>query len=288
MSEFTKSLNITNVTDTALWVAAYRAEESKRDKSLFKDSYSEILVGDNGIRLATKTQGSRYTAWSVVIRTIIIDQFIQELITEGIDTIINLGAGLDTRPYRLILPPQLNWIEIDFSSIITYKNIVLKDAIPNCKLERHSIDLTNDLLRNTFLDNLSLTSKKTLIITEGVIPYLSNEEAQSLAQSLYKHKNFEYWITEYYSPEILQLLRTKKRIEQMENSPFLFYPDDWFKFFNNEGWVDLTTKYFGEESIKNGRTPPTPGWVKAQGLEKDKKTLTLLNKYLGYTLYQRT
>jgi O-methyltransferase involved in polyketide biosynthesis len=36
----------------------------------------------------------------------------------SMDTVLNPGAGLDTRPYRLKLPSQLNWIEIDFPKII--------------------------------------------------------------------------------------------------------------------------------------------------------------------------
>ena len=65
--------------------------------------------------------GSRYTGWSVVIRTHIIDSYIRELIQEGVDTIVNLGAGLDTRPYRLDLPPSLHWIEVDFPHMIQLK-----------------------------------------------------------------------------------------------------------------------------------------------------------------------
>ena len=117
---------IQDVTDTALWVAAYRAEETARKDALFKDHFATLLVGDLGAKLATRTQGSRYTAWSVVIRTFIIDDFIQNLIAQGIDTVINLGAGLDTRPYRLNLPKSLRWVEVDFPKIINLKNEKLK------------------------------------------------------------------------------------------------------------------------------------------------------------------
>ena len=110
-----------DVTDTALWIAAYRAEESMRNDALFKDPYASLLIGDTGTILAKRTQGSRYTAWSVIIRTLIIDKFILDLIPNDIDTVINLGAGLDTRPYRLGLPKNLRWIEIDFPTIIKLK-----------------------------------------------------------------------------------------------------------------------------------------------------------------------
>lgn len=282
MTTMTKPIN--DVSDTALWIAAYRAQESERKDAFFKDPYASLLVGEEGIKIATYTQGSRYTSWSVVIRTVIIDRFIKKILNEGIDTVINLGAGLDTRPYRLDLPAQLNWIEVDFPRIVELKEERLKNILPNCQLQRLALDLSNNETRKDFLANINEKSKKVLILTEGVVPYLTNDEAKDLALDLHSNSNFHYWITEYYSPEILEFLRTPKRLKQMENSPFQFYPEDWFGFYNEHGWEIIETQYFGIESEKLGRTPPTPGWLKRAA---DKGKIESVKKYLGYTLYRR-
>ncbi len=280
------NIEINDVTDTAIWVAAYRAEESLRKDALFHDKFASLLIGDTGKLVATRTQGSRYTAWSVVIRTLIIDQFIERLLKENIDTVINLGAGLDTRPYRLNLPEKLRWIEVDFPKIIEHKNELLAAEKPKCQLERLSLDLSVPELRDNFLSQVSNESKRVLVITEGVIPYLSNADARSLADSLYQYENFHYWITEYYSPEILEFLRTPKRLSQMKNAPFLFYPDNWFNFFKESGWNEIETKYFGLESEKHGRTPPTPGWLKHTS-ELTPEKIHSVKKYLGYSIYKK-
>ena len=276
---------INDVTDTALWVAAYRAEESLRPDALFNDSFASLLVGEEGSLIALRTQGSRYTAWSVVIRTLIIYRFMQDLIPQNIDTVLNLGAGLDTRPYRLDLPPSLRWIEVDFPKIIDHKDSILKNDTPKCKLERVKLDLSNEELRNIFLKKISNESRKVLVLTEGVIPYLKNTEARSLADALRSQLNFKYWITEYYSPEILNFLRTPKRLHEMKNAPFQFYPDDWFKFFEESGWTQLETKYFGVESQKLGRTPPTPGWLKNVQFDEEKLKESM-KYYLGYSIFK--
>jgi methyltransferase (TIGR00027 family) len=274
---------INDVTDTALWVAAYRAEETERKDALFRDPLARVLVGDKGALMAMRTQGSRFTAWSVVIRTTIIDQFIQELIEKKkIDTVLNLGAGLDTRPYRLAIPKDIRWIEVDFPKIIAHKNNLLKDEMPKCRLERRELDLSIDEERRSFFSSVSASSKKVLILTEGVVPYLSNNDVKTLAQDLLDQKKFEYWITEYYSPEILQFLRTPKRLNQMKNAPFLFYPDDWFGFYKAAGWIQLETKYFGIESEKLGRTPPTPAWIDDPAKKEAAKS------FLGYSILERT
>ncbi len=289
-------IEINHVSDTALWVAAYRAFESSRRDALFKDEFAKLLIGDHGARLATYTQGSRYTAWSVVIRTLIIDQFILELLARKaakpdakyapIDSVINLGAGLDTRPYRMNLPKDLHWIEIDFPEIIKNKNDQLKDVMPNCQLKRISADLTSLPERNQIYKELSQGFKNSIILTEGVIPYLSNNEADTLARELFNFDFVNYWITEYYSPEILTFLRTPKRLKQMENAPFKFYPEDWFLFFKERGWEQVKTLYFAAESKKYGRTPPTPGWLKNSGLS-NQDVVEKTKNYLGYTIYQK-
>jgi methyltransferase (TIGR00027 family) len=278
---------INDVTDTALWIAAYRAKETKKKDALFQDPYAALLIGDTGDLIATRTQGSRYTAWSVVIRTKIIDDFILELISKNIDTVINLGAGLDTRPYRLPLPINFRWIEVDFPKIIHHKEYILKNMIPNCHLQRFAIDLSNSILRDQFFDRVSAGSKNVLILTEGVIPYLSNEDVFSLATKLHQYDNFLYWITEYYSPLILQFLRTPKRLKQMEKAPFLFYPENWFEFFKATGWSETETKYFGVESSALGRTPPTPGWLKNEHLQISKEQRDEVNYFLGYSILKK-
>ena len=60
-----------------------------------------------GKAIARKMRGSKYTKWSVIIRTCVIDELLHQAIAGGVNTVINLGAGLDARPYRLQLPASL-------------------------------------------------------------------------------------------------------------------------------------------------------------------------------------
>jgi len=92
---------IQHSSDTALLTAGWRAMESSRSDALFHDPLAAGLAGERGLRIArTRPEG----AWVVAIRTVLIDAFLQSAISSGIDTVINLGAGLDTRPYRMHLP----------------------------------------------------------------------------------------------------------------------------------------------------------------------------------------
>ena len=87
----------------------------------------------------------------MVIRTYLIDQAIMEEVKNGIDMVVCLAAGLDTRPYRLDLPKNLKWIEVDLPDITKYKTEVLKDETPRCELERIILDLSLKEEREVFL-----------------------------------------------------------------------------------------------------------------------------------------
>ncbi|MES1195491.1 MAG: class I SAM-dependent methyltransferase, partial [Steroidobacter sp.] len=120
---------IRDVSDTALWVAAYRAKESARPDAKFHDPLASVLVGERGRVIAESMPGSGMMQWVMVLRTLAIDRLITHAINTDADMVVNLGAGLDTRPYRLELPTTLHWIEIDFPNIIELKNERLKDQV---------------------------------------------------------------------------------------------------------------------------------------------------------------
>src|SRR6266850_2251843 len=104
---------IRNISDTALWVAVYRARESDRPDALFRDPYARRLAGERGEQIAkTMEKGQRYE-WPYTARTVRFDQIVREQIAQGADTVVNLAAGLDTRPYRMELPASLRWFEVD-------------------------------------------------------------------------------------------------------------------------------------------------------------------------------
>jgi len=86
-------------------VAAWRARESERPDALFREPLAARLAGEHGRRIIEHLPRRTFVGgWSAVIRTCIIDDLIRSSVAEGTDTVLNLGAGLDTRPYRMDLP----------------------------------------------------------------------------------------------------------------------------------------------------------------------------------------
>ena len=127
---------IGNVSDTARWVAYYRAMESERPDALFHDPFARRLAGERGRAIVEKMPKGRAFAWPMIVRTALMDEIILRVIAQDrVDCVLNLAAGLDVRPWRLPLPPALRWVDVDLPGILNYKTEMLKDVKPACRYE---------------------------------------------------------------------------------------------------------------------------------------------------------
>ncbi|HWA08297.1 MAG TPA: SAM-dependent methyltransferase [Opitutaceae bacterium] len=280
-----------HVSDTALWVAHYRAEESERPDALFHDPYAKRLAGERGRRFAENMgPTSRYTRWTLVIRTVIIDRFIEAAIRDaGIDTVLNLGAGLDSRPYRMTsLPASLRWIEVDHPQIIDHKESLLAAEKPRCRLERIRLDLADRPARQRLLADISRTSGRVLVLTEGVLPYLTESAVSDLAADLHAQPNLPLWIAEYFALESYRYLNHPRQRHRMRNTPFRFFPPDWLAFFRTRGWLPQETRYIGVETKTLGRRAPYPWFAHILRLLIPRDRWQRAQRMTGYILFSRS
>jgi methyltransferase (TIGR00027 family) len=279
---------IKDVSDTAFWVANYRALETERADALFRDPLARHLSEERGKKIAATMPMSAMIGWMVVIRTCIIDDYIKFAIAQGVDTIVNLGAGLDTRPYRMDLPESLRWVEADYPHVIEYKEQRLSGERPRCQLERVKIDLADLPERRKMLSSVNERAASILILTEGVVPYLSVEETASLADDLSALNHVSYWVVDYFSPEAHRRRQGMQR--KMKNAPFKFSPKDWFGFFGEHGWWSKEIRYLPEESDRLGRPIPLP-WrlkivIKFRQLFLSTERRETFRKFAAYVILQ--
>src|ERR1035437_714924 len=160
--------SVRNISDTARWVAYFRARETQRPDALFRDPYAERLAGELGFHIAnTLPEGNKHE-WAWVARTYLFDQFLSREIQDGATLVLNLAAGLDARPYRMRLPPTLQWVEVDLPEIISYKEEVLGNEKPKCQLERVSLDLSDGPARRKLFAELGGRANKIAVASDGL------------------------------------------------------------------------------------------------------------------------
>jgi len=247
---------IRNISDTARWVAAYRARETDRPDALFKDPLAKRLAGLHGQQIAETLALRKDISWPWVTRTVLFDRFITEQVAAGAKQIINLAAGLDTRPYRMDLPASLTWVEADLPGLLAEKEAALAGEQPRCKLERIACDLVDIPARRELFDQLNARNLPTLVVTEGLIIYLTNEQAGSLATDLAARPNFNRWVFEVASPRLLLMLR-KRMAHQLDGAGAVlrFAPPEGPAFFEPFGWKAVDVRSFFKTAAKLGRLP---------------------------------
>jgi methyltransferase (TIGR00027 family) len=228
---------VRNVSDTARWVAFFRAKETQRPDALFRDPYAERLAGEDGFQIANTLQDGNKHEWAWVARTYLFDQFLSRAIASGADLVLNLAAGLDARPYRMDLPAALQWVEVDLPEIISYKREILADEKPRCRLERIALDLSDEHARQDLFANLDARAASIVVASEGLLIYFSPEDVASLARDLSAKEHFRSWIIDLASPGQLRLMQrtTGKQLSEA-GAAFKFGPREGAQFFAPYGW----------------------------------------------------
>lgn len=254
---------IRNVSDTALWVAMYRALESERPDALFLDPYARELAGEHGREIVERLPKAKRLAWPMVVRTQILDELIQDSVEQdGFDTVLNLACGLDTRPHRLALPARLRWVEADLPEIIEYKSARLKEARAFCRLERYAVDLTDMDQRRALFARVGAAANRVLIVTEGLLAYLGGEQVKTLAADLRQPASFQRWLTDLMSPRALKIAqRHFARQASGAPLPFQFGPKQHAEFFRPLGWTPLKFHSFWDEGRRLKRSVRGAGFA---------------------------
>jgi methyltransferase (TIGR00027 family) len=244
---------ISHVSDTARWTALHRATESARPDALFRDPLAERLAGEQGRAIVANVPWTNRSGWWLVARTKIIDDAIAASLANGCDRILNLAAGLDTRPYRLDLPSELTWIEADLPKLLAEKTQLLADQTPRCRLTRTAVDLADPHARDAFFNDALDGATKAFVLTEGLSMYLEAADIAALSGAL-KRPEVAWWMLDFAFPGL------KKQINKniagiSENAPFKFAPENGLAFFEDLGWRAVEAESVFEAAHRFHRLP---------------------------------
>jgi len=227
---------IRNISDTARWTAFRRALENDRDDALFRDHLARRLAGQRGEDIHRQMAGPGGD-WSLALRTYLIDRVVLSSVEKGADSVVNLAAGLDTRPYRMTLPPTLQWIEVDLPAILEEKEQLLRGEKPVCRLERAPLDLADVSARQKLFARIGNSARNTLVVSEGLVCYLEPADVTSLAKDLAAPATFRRWVLDLMSPGLMKMLmKTWAGHFDYAGSPLKFAPAEGPEFFLPAGW----------------------------------------------------
>jgi methyltransferase (TIGR00027 family) len=167
---------------TGLTVAGIRAEETARPDRLFADPLAAAFVAAAGSppSRATSRQAAALRLW-IVARTVFLDELITAACADGVRQVVLLGAGFDTRAFRLPWPPGVRCFELDTGDVLAAKQQVLTEqgAVAGCERIVVPTDLGGDwppALRAAGLDPVW----PAIWVAEGLLVYLSPGQVDRL------------------------------------------------------------------------------------------------------------
>jgi methyltransferase (TIGR00027 family) len=186
----------TEVGWTALLTAYGRAQESAAADPLFSDPFAADFVAQAADvklnarqplpRLGPARDDDSSTLWTsfrfyFAQRTPFYDRKVIQAVDDGIRQVVILGAGLDSRAYRLGLPTDLRLFEIDQAAVLKFKAEVLdrRHARPTCQRIPLIADVTGGLAEPLQASGFD-PSKPTLWVAEGLLMYLTRHTADRL------------------------------------------------------------------------------------------------------------
>jgi methyltransferase (TIGR00027 family) len=247
---------VQDISDTALWVAVHRARETERPDALFRDPLARRLAGERGERItAALAEGDQYE-WPWAMRTLLLDQVIAARVARGTDMVINLAAGLDTRPYRMDLPASLQWVEVDLPGLVAQKDDSLAGERPRCRLERIGMDLADQPKRRALLADLGRRARRVLTVTEGLLIYLPARDVENLATDLAEPPSFEHWATDLASPGLVAMLQKKMGpLLARAKAALQFGPAAGPHFFEPFGWAPVEVHSLFKAAARHRRLP---------------------------------
>jgi methyltransferase (TIGR00027 family) len=280
---------IEHISDTARWVAVYRAMETERRDAIFRDPFASRLAGEKGRAIVDGMKRGRAMAWAMIVRTAVFDEIILERVRNGnADVVLNLAAGLDARPWRMKLPPTLRWIDVDLPGILDHKTEIMKHETPVCRYEVVRLDLADVPKRQALFAQIDAEASRVLVVSEGLVVYLTPADVGGLARDLHSARRFQWWVFDLASPRLLAVMQKMwGRNLDAGNAPFQFAPAESTNFFLPFGWEEREYRPVIDDARRLHREMNMMWLWRFLGRFQSKKTKQELQRFSGTVLLGR-
>jgi methyltransferase (TIGR00027 family) len=244
------------VTGTARWIAAARARESARPDALFSDPWAADLAGTEGRdRLAASERVSGRENPFLPVRT----RFFDDLLTGATwaEQVVLLGAGMDTRAYRLDLHPGAVVFEVDVPEVFAAKNEVLDAVAPRSRRREVRADLGGEW-EPALLDTGFDPARSTVWLAEGLLFYLTADTVgRVLDTCAHACRTRALFAADIVGTGLLDLPGMQPLVERRHTSGtgLPFCTDQPAELLSTHGWHADSVVQVGQPQASFGRLP---------------------------------
>jgi methyltransferase (TIGR00027 family) len=248
-------------------VAANRAMETARPHALYRDPLAHDLAGDEGRATWRALRESMWPGYatgpdpylSISIR-FFDDAILDAVRMAAIDQVVIVGAGLDTRAFRLEWPrpSDLHVFEVDIAEVFEYKERVLHRlaAQPGCQRSTIVTSPHGSMKRALRRAGFNATRNTAFLIER--MQYVPADRADRLLREISALASEGSWIGfGIASDETLRSAFMQPYLRKLEAAglpPWLFGAGDPNAWLASHGW-NARSRVFGAPDISYGRWP---------------------------------
>jgi methyltransferase (TIGR00027 family) len=158
-------------------------QDAESEKPVCGDGFAKVFMSEEGLRILEKFKDEVNPNTSNVARARLIDDLLREELSANPSLrVVLIGAGFDTRAYRL---KGGTWIEFDEPQVIAYKNERLAASEAQNPLQRIPIDFATESVEEK-LSAVAGDDGPTVVVIEGVFMYLEPETIRQLLKTLHR------------------------------------------------------------------------------------------------------
>lgn len=180
MNGYVESESMKPISNTAFYCCGVRMADAERDYPICGDRYAKVFMDEQGLRIYDFFKAETNANRSIIARHRIIDDLLRRALAADPGLlVITIGAGFDSRPYRL---NGGRWVELDEPQVMEYKDARLPVAACVNPLSRVAVDFALDSL-HAKLASFSC-GDPVVFVLEGVFVYLDERQIQQLLQAL--------------------------------------------------------------------------------------------------------
>jgi methyltransferase (TIGR00027 family) len=244
---------------TARWIAAARARESARGDRLFDDPWAAELAGRHGLEMLAAGEGGGQPNCFLPVRTRFFDDVLAAACKPG-GQVVLLGAGLDTRAWRLSLPVGTVVYELDYSEVLVAKVAVLREADVAADRRAVPADLRADWVQQLLAAGFDPMTA-TVWIAEGVLFYLTSSQVDGvLAGAATLSARDSVVAADTFGTGLLRLPALRALVEHRARSgaALPFCTDTPRHLLASAGWRPDSVLDLGAPGANYGRLAPLP------------------------------
>lgn len=201
----TETVALTQEKETLLITLWAKAGESLLPDSLLKDRFAAEAAARIDYDFA-RLKVDRDLMVGLAMRAHTLDGWTRAFLAEHGDAIVlHLGCGLDSRIFRIDPPASIDWYDVDYPEVIALRRR-LYPARAGYQL------IGSSVTERGWLEALP-QDRPAMIVAEGLLPYLPEEEVPLLLERLVRHCRSGEIVFDAYSPLGLKLIALQPSIK---------------------------------------------------------------------------